>query len=74
MFELSPLNACNGQARISEVDKGFNAHEGALGTVGQHSWSQGQVDGVGEGARKAHISQTTKAWSLRLNQKVYSVI
>lgn len=60
IFEVSPFNAFNRQARIFEVDKVSGAHEGALGTAGHHRWGQGQVDGVGEEARKAHRSQTTK--------------
>lgn len=35
-----------------------DTHEGASRTAGQHSWSQGQVDGGWEEAREAHRSQT----------------
>lgn len=75
IFELSPLNACNGQERISEVDKGFqNTLEGATGSAGQHSWSQGLEDREGEVGKEAHRNQTTKARSVKLNQKVHSFI
>lgn len=74
IFELSPLNACNGQERISEVNKGFqDTLEGATGS-GQHSWSQGLEDREGEVGKEAHRNQITKARSVKLNQKVHSFI
>ena len=74
MFKLSAFDAYNQRATFPKWTRVLGAREGASGTAGQHSWSQGQVDEVGEGAREAHRSQSTGAWSLRLSQKVYSVI
>ena len=49
MFKLSAFDACNQRATFPKWTRVLGAREGASGTAGQHSWSQGQVDGVGEG-------------------------